>query len=130
MLAVLNKINKDCIHSTYYMRNNNVLEIQLTAGFYFTVNEAKEITTNIIAITNRVPHKVMVVAGDLALSDDSARNYATTEESTNPIIALAIVTCSLPQSIIANFIMKFQKPRIPTKVFNSITEAEEWLNLY
>lgn len=123
------KINLECIHSKYLMRDNGILEIQLKDEFYFTIKESKEITANIIAITNNIPHKVMVVAGSLSLSDDGARDYSTTKESTDPIIALAIVTCSLPQTIIANFIMKFQKPRIPTKVFRSITDAEMWLKL-
>jgi hypothetical protein len=122
------KINLECIHSKYIMRNDGILEIQLADDFYFTVKESKEITANIINITNGIPYKVMVVAGSLSLSDDGARNYSTTKESTDPIISLAIVTCSLPQSIIANFIMKFQKPRIPTKVFNSKVDAVEWLN--
>lgn len=121
------KINIECIHSKYLMREGGILEIQLKDEFYFTVKESKEITANIIAVTNGIPHKVMVVAGSLSLSDDEARDYSTTRESTDPIIALAIVTCSLPQTIIANFIMKFQKPRIPTKVFRSINDAEMWL---
>lgn len=123
------KINIECIHSKYIIHDNGILEIQLKDEFYFTIKESKEITANIISITSGIPHKVMVVAGSLSLSDDGARNYSTTKESTDPIIALAIVTCSLPQSIIANFIMKFQKPRIPTKVFSSVTDATEWLKL-
>jgi hypothetical protein len=123
------KINTECIHSKYIMHDDGILEIQLKDEFYFTIKESKEIITNIIAITNGIPHKVMVVAGSLSLSDDGARNYSTTKESTDPIIALAIVTCSLPQSLIANFIMKFQKPRIPTKVFSSRTVAKAWLKL-
>lgn len=123
------KINIECIHSKYVIHDDGILEIQLKDEFYFTIKESKEITANITAITNGIPHKVMVVAGSLSLSDDGARNYSTTKESTDPIISLAIVTCSLPQSLIANFIMKFQKPRIPTKVFSSITDAEAWLKL-
>jgi hypothetical protein len=129
MEVVLAKINLECVHSKYIMHDDGILEIQLKDEFYFTIKESKEITANILSITNSIPHKVMVVAGSLSLSDDGARNYSTTKESTDPIIALAIVTCSLPQSIIANFIMKFQKPRIPTKVFSSKTVAEAWLKL-
>jgi hypothetical protein len=129
MGVVAAKINLECIHSKYTMRQNGILEIQLADGFYFTLKESQEITANIVAITKGVPNKIMVVAGSLSLSDEGARNYATTKESTDPIIALAIVTCSLPQSLIANFIMKFQKPRIPTKVFNAVNDAVEWLEL-
>ncbi len=127
MKAICPELKFECVHSKYIIHDNGILEIQLADDYYFTIKDSKEITANIISITNGIPNKVMVVAGNLALCDEEARNYASTEESTNPITALAIVTNSLPQTIIANFIMKFQKPRIPTKVFNSVSNALQWL---
>lgn len=116
-----------CEHSTYLLRTDGLLEIYLHEGVFITIKEAKEITKNIIEITKGIPHKVLIIAGNLALSDDEARNYASTQESIDPILKLAIVTVSLPQTLIANFIMKFQKPRIPTKIFSSVAKAENWL---
>jgi hypothetical protein len=118
---------KECLHSKYFLRKDHVLEISLENDFFYTIKESKEITANIISITNNIPHKVLIIAGNLSLSDDSARIYASTKESTDPILALAIVTNSLPQTIIANFIMKIQKPKIPTKVFSEKESAEKWL---
>lgn len=116
-----------CIHSKYLLRKDDILEVVLTDDFFFTLKEAKEITTNIKEVSKNIPRKTLIIAGTLSTSDDEARKYASTKESTDPILALAIVTNSLSQTLIANFIMNFQKPRIPTKVFKSKKEAEQWL---
>jgi hypothetical protein len=128
MNSVVEIINIDCIHSKYSLLKDGILEIRLADGFYFTIKEAEEITANIGVITNFIPQKAIIVAGDLSLCDEGSRNYATTNEPTNSIVALAIVTCSLPQLIIVNFIMKIQKPKIPAKLFTSRLDALEWLN--
>jgi hypothetical protein len=36
----------------------------------------------------------------------------------------------LGQRILGNFYIKFQKPMIPTKIFNNHEDALEWLNLF
>jgi hypothetical protein len=128
MNSVIEIINNDCIHSTYRLHKDCILEILLKDGFYFTIKEAKEITANIIVVTNFIPHKVIIVAGDLSLCDEEARNYSTISESNDSSVAVAIVTRSLPQVLIVNFIIKIQKPKIPTKLFSSRLEALDWLN--
>lgn len=117
----------ECDHSTYRLREDGILEIQLKDEYYFTIDETKEITFNIIKVTHGVPHLTMVVAGSLTTCDDEARKYAATKEATNPIKALAIVTNSLGQTILANFFVQIQKPHIPTKIFNKIEKAEAYL---
>lgn len=42
-------------------------------------------------------------------------------------LADAIVVKSLPNRLIANFYIRFFKPNEPTKLFNSLDSAEEWL---
>lgn len=117
----------ECHHSRYILTKEGILEIYLKDDFCYTIKEASEITTNIKSITNNIPHKTLIISGVLSISDESAREYSSTKESTDPIKAMAIVTRSLPQTIIANFIMKFQKPSISMKVFNSVEEAKQWL---
>jgi len=38
------------------------------------------------------------------------------------------VTKSLPQKLIANFIVSFQKPLVPTRTFSKLEDAEKWLS--
>ncbi|MBT6029504.1 MAG: hypothetical protein HOH13_04315 [Crocinitomicaceae bacterium] len=114
-------------HSEFILRNDSILEIKLTKGVYFTIEESKEINHQIVTISNGVPCKVLVEAGKLNFCDEESRKWSTSKEASDPIIALALLINSLPQKLIANFIVNVQKPRIPTKVFTTKKDAESWL---
>lgn len=111
------------------MRNDDVLEIVILKDNVISLIEAKEITQNIIHVTKNIPRKTILIAEEYAIGDLDAVKYSTTPESMNPIFILAIVTQSLPQVILTNFIIKIKKPLIPTKLFNSVIEVEQWLKL-
>ncbi len=59
-----------------------------------------------------------------------ARDNATTLEDEAPIIATAVVVQNVAYALIANFYMKFNKPKRPYKVFNNKQGAIEWLKLF
>jgi uncharacterized membrane protein YwzB len=82
----------------------------------------------LIKITKSVPHKIIVIAGDLSLNDSDSRNFLSTKKATDSILAMVLVTKSLPQKLIANFIIHFQKPLVPTRTFSKLEEAEKWLS--
>ena len=124
-LDYLDKI--ELAHSKIILRNDQIVEIHLENNFYFTLKESLEINENLIKITKSVPNKIIVIAGDLSLSDSDSRNFASTKKATEPILAMALVTKSLPQKLIANFIVSFQKPLVPTRAFSKIEDAEKWL---
>jgi hypothetical protein len=52
---------------------------------------------------------------------------ANRPESYNSLIAQAIVVDSLPNRLVGNFIIKFHKPAVPTRLFSAIEPAQEWL---
>jgi predicted MPP superfamily phosphohydrolase len=123
-LEYLDKI--ELAHSKLILRNDQIVEIHLEDNFYFTLKESLEINEALIKITKSVPHKIIVIAGDLSLSDSDSRNFASTKKATDPILAMALLTKSLPQKLIANFIVSFQKPLVPTRAFSKIEDAEKW----
>jgi hypothetical protein len=54
------------------------------------------------------------------------REYFKQHEQSFPKICDALVVKSLAQKLIANFYLKFNKPAYPTKVFNTMEDAETW----
>ena len=114
-------------HSEFILRNNSIIEIKLKKGIYFTIKESKEINQQIVTISNGIPRKILVESSKLNFCDQESRKWTTSKEVSDSIIALAILTKSLPQKLIANFIVNMQKPRVPTKVFTTKKEAETWL---
>ena len=117
----------ECTHSTYFLREDGILEMQLKADYFFTIKEAKEITENIVFISQNKPHKLLLIAEEHAYSDYETIQYSVTKDSTDPLLALAIVTNSLAQILLANFIIKIVNPAIPAKLFRKKEDAEKWL---
>jgi hypothetical protein len=59
-----------------------------------------------------------------------ARDNATQLEEESPCMASAVVVQNIAYAMIANFYMKFNKPKRPYKVFNNKQEAIDWLKLF
>jgi hypothetical protein len=125
-LEYLDKI--ELAHSKLILRNDQIVQFHLEDNFYFTLKESLEINEALIKITKSVPHKIIVIAGDLSLNDSDSRNFSSTKKASDPILAMALVTKSLPQKLIANFVVSFQKPLVPTRTFSKLEDAEKWLS--
>ncbi len=48
-------------------------------------------------------------------------------ENRSPVAATAVIVNSVPYTLIANFYLKFNKPKHPYKVFKNRNEALAWL---
>jgi hypothetical protein len=64
-----------------------------------------------------------------AFSDVSpeVREFAASKTGNHHTIGDAIVISSFSQKILADFYLRFNKPAMPTKVFNDVVKASEWL---
>lgn len=59
-----------------------------------------------------------------------ARDHSAELEKTYPGIATAVIADTVAYKLMANFYLKFNKPRTPYKVFNNIISAEVWLKTF
>lgn len=60
-------------------------------------------------------------------TDDSVRKWASDPEGNTRTIADAIVLKGMDQKLIADFYLKFNTPIKPTKLFNNLNDAVDWL---
>ena len=61
----------------------------------------------------------------------NARAYSSSPEVDKMNIAMAILAgYSLTTTIIANFFIKFNKPKTPTKIFKNEKDALDWLDTF
>jgi hypothetical protein len=56
-----------------------------------------------------------------------AQEYAERADSPMRTIARAVIVNSLTTTVLKNFFLKFNKPELPLKIFNSQEKAIEWL---
>lgn len=59
--------------------------------------------------------------------DPEVRDWAAESSGNHYTFVDAIVISNFAQKIIANFYIKFNKPKMPTKIFTSTDKAYEWI---
>lgn len=63
---------------------------------------------------------------DMMFIDSKTRSYAAAQYRPH-VAATAIIVESRMSSYFANLYLKFSKPKIPTRLFTKVDEAEKWL---
>ncbi|MGL5890422.1 MAG: STAS/SEC14 domain-containing protein [Bacteroidia bacterium] len=70
---------------------------------------------------------LLLDARQLSGMSNEARNYGVNNSFASMLKAMAIVVDSPSTRILANFYMKFNRPKIPTRVFSDPAIAKAWL---
>jgi len=89
--------------------------------------ETKEILSAILKVSNGKKRPYCADSSDIRYADRESREYAASEEFAEAITAMAILIGSPVSKIIGNFFLNINKPKFPTRLFISETEAIEWL---
>jgi hypothetical protein len=96
-------------------------------GAHVDLKEVDENLHAILKLAEEVRYAVLVDARATCTITPEAMEYSKRPESYRLLIAQAIVVDSLPNRLIANFIIKFHKPAAPTKLFSNNKDGIAWL---
>jgi hypothetical protein len=73
------------------------------------------------------PFLLVLDGRQIAGMSNEARNYGVSHGFSSMLKAMAIVVDSPATRILANFYMKFNRPKVPTRVFSDTQSAKAWL---
>ena len=99
-----------------------------------TIKDDLELTVDDIidhrAIAKRMvgvqPHCVLAIAGERTQATEEARVYAA-GNTPEGRVAEAVIIRSRSVRLLGNFFLKFNKPGVPTKLFEDYEDAMQWL---
>lgn len=74
-------------------------------------------------------HVVLAIAGKRTSATKEAREYSSQNFPTGRL-AEAVIIKSMPVRLMGNVYINFHKPNVPTKMFESEADAEQWLNSF
>lgn len=105
------------------------LDLDSSSRAVLGIEEAEEICNAVYEVCDGNPAKLLtnasIVEGFVGVD---ARTIIRNHPKMMQVrLAEAFVVKSLPNRLIASFYMRFDKPPNPTKIFNSISDAEQWL---
>lgn len=115
---------------TFELYDNHVVRLRIADGAEVDMEqalEAHELMKKLIA--GRTCVLLIDLRGSQFNTSAEARDFASTKEGSSTRIADAILLDSLAQALVGNFYIRFNKPRIPTRIFKSEEKAMEWLTL-
>jgi hypothetical protein len=109
------------------LREDGIMQVEIEPEQEVTIDNVKEIIEAIGKLGNRNKYPVLVLPGEYTLPTPEARLFIASPG--NPYaLAEAYLTHSLPQKLVGNFFLQFNKPERPTRMFSKYEEALEWLN--
>ncbi len=114
-------------HTIILKRPDGILEVQTHEDLCYEIEHMKEVNAVFEKIIpgQRVP--MLFIAGKHTSVSTQASKWGATEEATRFSLAEGFVLQSSTQKLLANFYLRFDKPAVPTRFFNSKEEAERWL---
>jgi len=126
--TILKEVNLG--HTLLRWRSNEIMEIICDDDVIYEVKQLSEIVVNIGLITNQKKCLQLIVAGKYSNVSKEAREFMALEESVRFSIAEAYILQSLAQKIVANFFLRFNTPKAPTRMFTNRESAEKWLRTF
>jgi hypothetical protein len=115
----------DDLGYSIFKLNGNIIQIVFKAGFYCELNDAVELIEKIKELSDGEKLCLLVIYADDNLFSKETRAFIAKHKYTK---ADALVGSSLAIKIAGNFYLKMNKPVRPTKLFNDVESAVEWLN--
>lgn len=88
----------------------------------------KTLAANNNALINYKPCYMCSIIGQGLTIEKEAREKGTNPEFQKFTLASAIVQDSLAHRILGNFVIKVQRPAVPTRLFTSTEDALKWFD--
>jgi hypothetical protein len=119
----------EMFHSEMFLRDDGIIQVNAKNHDY-TLQNLKDINAAQKKICAGTKRPLLVIGAPFANVDNDAREFMASDQSTQYSTAEAFVISSLGHKILANFYLKVNKPGVPTRFFNDLSAAEEWLRAY
>jgi hypothetical protein len=112
-----------------YFIEDHILKIDMLHNEEMELEQMKEVVHSGIKLANGKPYCLLAdLRRSIGSSTNEARQYAADHSFPPNKIADAIIIGSLAKKLMANFYIQFNKPKSPTRIFNSESSAIKWLN--
>lgn len=106
---------------------NNIVRLEIYDNCIIGEHESREMNTAIGVLTNNQPARILIVSQPTTVFDHEARAFSASDEGLKFTIGDALVVSNLAHKILVSFYLKFNKPKKPSKAFDSEADAIAWL---
>lgn len=113
--------------SYFWVDDEGVLNILNKPKKVHDLQDALENVQIAREIAKNNTHPLLIDMTNIRSMSREAREVYVMESERDYVMAVALVTTSITSRVVANFFIGFNKPPVPTKLFNDIEAAKKWL---
>lgn len=124
-IKILQKFDTEVSHIE--LRSDGIVKIHMYDNIEVDINKSREIFDIVSSFATKKELLVLVTGGKNSSTTKEVRDFAGSDEASSVTVAEAVVTPSLSQKLLVNFLLSFYKPKRELKLFNNEQEALEWL---
>lgn len=112
----------------YLTFEDHVLFVKMKDGVSLGQEEMEELLQQAVKLT--APDKYFAIIDTTSPYDSTpeSRNFYAESDYSKYRYADAFIVNSLPMRLLVNFFIAFNKPKIPSKMFNNEESAINWIN--
>ena len=107
---------------------NNIIHIHLKSNQEIALNDAQEVLKSMGIVGEGKKYPVFIDVGEFVNIDDDVRVFSASKAGNIYTIADAIAVDNIAQKLLANFYLKNDHPKVPTKIFSNKHDALAWLS--
>jgi len=132
-MTAVQKFPADCIESgaSYFWLDEDGIMVILNKP---TVLQTRADAEENILVTRKVsagtPRPLLIDITDIKSMSREAREVYANEGAEGKVKAVALITKSAMGRIVGNFFLGFNRPSVPTRLFNDAEAARKWLLAY
>lgn len=104
-----------------------LVRIELLSDSNFIMEDAVGMSLWLVESLENQRFKVLSIPQPGSTIAHDVRDFLASEDRISRVIADAIVANSFHHKLISDFYLKFNKPKIPTAIFDTEEEARSWL---
>jgi hypothetical protein len=104
-----------------------LVKLDIFGDVFIDLEEARQLNDAIGIVSDHQQCLVLITAGHGSRFSPQAMKFSASDEGLKYTIADALVVNYLGQRLTANFYLGINRPRKPTRIFNSEKDAMRWL---
>ena len=110
-----------------YIKTSRILGVKAEQDMEYDKEQVEQIISNVQFLAQGQKYLVLISAGPLTTITFQGLRALASHQSFAYAHAKAYVIHTLSQRIMANFYLRYFKPKVPVKFFKNEREAELWL---
>ncbi len=112
------------------IRKDGIMHTHMKLKYEVTLENALNIFEAASSLAKGKPFANLFSTQKLLIPSNEVRDFTASEERNKIVLADAFVIHSLPQKLVGNFYLKFNRPPKPTRLFTNQQEAIKWLHRF